>query len=222
MLERARSVRTLCAGVAVLLAATGCGNLTAGGFGDVVVEVSGDSDPAASPASPAASAMPVSAFGSGPAAASGPSTSSGGNQPEGEVEVELDLFLVSDAGVATQLNGDRVRVRVDLRGRSEAEVVQTLVEATGYSELRMVFTEIRADVESGLIIGGLPVLGEVRVELDDIELAVSRPLGLVIGGGQRVSLLIDLNAAAWLEAVDPLTKTVDAAVFADLIAVEVR
>ena len=39
---------------------------------------------------------------------------------------------------------------------------------------------------------------------------------------ESVEILVDLNAASWLQAVDPTTSSVDATVFADLITVSVR
>ena len=47
-------------------------------------------------------------------------------------------------------------------------------------------------------------------------------MALDIGRDQRVELLVDLNAASWLQAVDPLRGTVDAQIFADLVSVIIR
>lgn len=200
------------AAIAGTLTLSACGNLTAGGFAEVGVAVSGDAaDPAPAPA--ATTTEPE---------ASSPLLTSHEDEPEGEVEVEMNLFLVSEAGTVTTLNPDEVRVRVDLRGREDVDAAERLVEATTYTELRIVFSEIRAEVESGLVIDGLPVLGDVRVQIDDTSLEVSRQIDLVLGEGERADLLIDLNAAAWLQAVDPITKLVDPSVFAALISVAAR
>ena len=68
----------------------------------------------------------------------------------------------------------------------------------------------------------MPVVGEVRVELEDVALVVTRPLNLEVGDGESVFLLIDLNANTWLQAVDPVLGVINEEVFANAVAVAVR
>ena len=68
----------------------------------------------------------------------------------------------------------------------------------------------------------MPVVGEVRVELEDVALVVTRPLNLGVGDGESVFLLIDLNANTWLQAVDPVLGVINEEVFANAVAVAVR
>ncbi len=68
----------------------------------------------------------------------------------------------------------------------------------------------------------MPVVGEVRVELEDVALVVTRPLNLDVGDGESVFLLIDLNANTWLQAVDPVPGVINEEVFANAVAVAVR
>jgi hypothetical protein len=195
-----------------MIAGAACGNVTAGGFtGEATVIVSGDADTLSTAA---ASAPARTGPDLGPAASSH-------DEAEGEVEVEFLAFLVAEGGAPLQLGREEIRVRVDLRGRTEADVVDRQpIPATRYSELRLVFTEIDAEVE-GLVIDGEPVT-EVRVELEDLSLLVTRPLDLDVTPGSTAELVVDLNTLAWLEAVDPLTGTVDESVFADLVNVVIR
>jgi hypothetical protein len=178
--------------------AAGCGNLTPGGFtGDATVVVSGDADTL------------------------GPLPSSHENEAEGNVEVEFLVFLISESGAPLQLGDEEIRVKVDLRGRSEMDVIdRELIPAIRYTELRLIFTDIDAEV-SGLVIDGVEIM-EVRVELEDLSLLVARPIDLDVTSGNSVELLIDLNTPAWLQAVDPLTGTVDETVFQSLVNVVVR
>jgi len=83
-------------------------------------------------------------------------------------------------------------------------------------------TDIRVEVADGLIINGVPVVGEVRVELTDTALTVTRPLDLDIRDGDSVFLLMDLNANTWLQAVDPVLKVIAEEVFGDAVSVGVR
>lgn len=191
-----------------------CGNVTAGGLtGEATVIVSGDADTlslAIPPATPSSSP-----------AASSEAPSSPEDEAEGEIEVEFLAFLVTESGGALQLGNEEIRVRVDLRGRDEMDVIdRQLIPATRYTELRLVFTEINAEVQN-LVINGVPVT-EVHVELEDLSLLVTRPLDLDVTPGSLAELVVDLNTLAWLAAVDPTTGTVDETVFQSLVNVVVR
>jgi len=201
-----------------VLAAAACGNLTPGGLtGDITVSVTGDADTlsAALVAQPALAPVLLGA----PARDSGPAATA--EEAEGEVEVEFRAFLVSEGGGAVLLGNDELHVRVDLRGRTEADdIVTQMVPALRYTELRLVFSKIHAEVE-GLVIDGVPVT-EVDVELEQLSLEVTVPLDLDVQDGDVVDLVVDLNSLAWLDAVDPLTGAVSENVFADLVRVEIR
>jgi hypothetical protein len=203
-----------------VVAAAACGNLTPGGLtGKVTVAVSGDADTltAAAQVAPTFTSMPVLL--GAPSAGSGPSASP--EEAEGQLQVKFRAFLVSESGGAVQLGDDELQVQVELRGRTEADVVDAqIIPALLYTEFRLVFSEIKAEVE-GLVIDGEPVT-EVHVELQDLSLEVSVPLDLRVEDGDMVDLVIDLNSLAWLAAVDPLTGAVDETVFAGLVNVEIR
>jgi hypothetical protein len=210
----ASGTRALALAMVLGLGVSGCGNLTAGGFGDVTVAVSGD-DPGPAAAARPAPQMALLAS----TAPSSPATVTAG--VEGHVDADFMLLLVAESGAVVQLGADAIEVRVDIRGESEFEAVdRQVVEATLYTELQIVFTDIRAEVQ-GLVIDGMPV-PEVHVELDGVSLPVSRPIDLDVAPGQSARLTVDLNSLSWLEAVDPLLGTVDEAVFAALIDVVVE
>ena len=203
----ARPATTL--GLALTIA--GCGNLTAGGA-TAKVSVSGNYE------SPAPAPSPVVA---GAGARAPIFLVEGAEEAEGEIEIDLQVYLVSELGSAIRLGGEELRVNVDLQGAMMDEAVRERIAATRYSALRVVFTKIQAQVERGLVINGVPVVGEVHVQLEDISLEVLRPIDLEVFEGQSVELVIDLNAPAWLAAVDPVTHTVDQTVFAALVDVVV-
>lgn len=212
----------LAGGLAVL---TACGNLTAGGIGEASVVMSGDAPDESTAPQTAIVSQPASIQSWQPA---GTDTSSSGPAPtdhddaEGQLEADLTVYLVSAEGELTPVTDGEVEVRLDLDGVEEPEIGSRTVTATSYSALRMVFTEIEAQVEAGLIIDGQPVTGPIDVEIDDVTLTVEKSLSLEVAEGERVELLIDLNAESWLLAVDPVTSTVDAQTFADLVTVRVR
>jgi hypothetical protein len=214
-----RHVRRVCrwiAGVGALLVTVGaaaCGNVTPGGVGEATVEVTGNV--------PQSTPTPAPALGGVAAQLSEPATTDSideAEEAEGQVHVRFLVSLVAESGSETRL-GEEIEVEVDLQGADGPEVARELITATRYTELRLVFTEIKAEVEGGLIINGVPVVGELHVELEDVSLLVTRPIDLDVEDGESVAILVDLNAPAWLTAVDPLTLSVDETVFADLINV---
>ena len=211
-----RSIRRtgrLLATFAPLLAHAACGNLVAGGAtGEAIVILSGDADDFASTVSIVTPATAQRA----------PSAVDGSGGPEGEIEVAFKLFLEASDGDLIALTEEEVRVRVDLEGVREEEVANRLLPVGTYTGMRIVFTEIEVEVDAGLIINGVAVTGPIEVEWEDITLPVTVTLPFEVRANKGVVLLIDLNAASWLEAVDPVTATVDAQVFADLVTVVVR
>ena len=205
-------VTALIALVACALLA-GCGNVTAGGrTGHVTVTVSGD-------AANAQGAVPRRAI---ELSLRAPLAMSGG-EPEGEVRADFFLFLETADGSSIPLSEDQIQIRLDVQGRQEVDAVDHMIVPTAqYSQLRIVFTDIRVEVAGGLIINGEPVLGEVRVELKDVSLTVTRQLNLNIEEGESVFLLIDLNANTWLQAVDPVLKVIAEEVFGNAVSVGVQ
>ena len=110
----------------------------------------------------------------------------------------------------------------DLQGVREPEVARQVVTAATYKALRIVFTEIETEIDAGVVINGVPVMGPVEIEIEDTVLTVDRSLNLTIGDAEVAVLVVDLNAASRLEALDPVSATVDAQVFANLITVVVQ
>jgi secreted protein with Ig-like and vWFA domain len=188
-----------------------CGNLTAGGrTGDATVTVSGDGfDALAAPQSMV-----------GPHTT--PPLRMSGNGPKGEVQAEFFISLVTATGASVSLSEDPIRIRLDVEGLQKVDAVdRQIIPAMLYTEIQIVFTDIRVDVTEGLIINGVPVVGEVRVELKDTALTVTRPLTLDVEDGESVFLLLDLNANTWLQAVDPVLKVIAEEVFGDAVSVGV-
>jgi hypothetical protein len=109
-----------------------------------------------------------------------------------------------------------------LQGVREPEVARQVVTAATYKALRIVFTEIEMEIDAGVVINGVPVMGPVEIEIEDTVLTVDRSLNLTIGDAEVAVLVVDLNAASRLKALDHVSATVDAQVFANLITVVVQ
>jgi hypothetical protein len=61
----------------------------------------------------------------------------------------------------------------------------------------------------------------VDIDIDEPTLVVTRSVDLNVQGGDRVSLIVDLNSLTWLQFVNPLTGLIDGTEFASLIDVAV-
>lgn len=201
----------------VAVVAASCGNLTAGGFGEAVVVVSADS-PDTQLAARAAAVLP--SFARSETLSGAPARSD--DRPEGQLEATLLLYLVSADGALVPLSDDEIEISVDLEGVEQDETPSRQIPVDVYTHLRIVFLEIHVEVDAGLVINGDTITGPIDVEMESDSLTVDRPVNLALDSGERAEILVDLNAGAWLQAVDPETSTVDAGVFADLVSVVLR
>jgi hypothetical protein len=201
----------------MLLAVAACGNLTAGGVGEAVVVVSGDS-----PEALASSRIDPTTLTWSASRVEGPARAEGDDDPKGRIEAEMLLYLVSESGGEVRITDDEFEVSVDLGGVEQDETVPKQIPTDTYTGLRIVFLQIEVRVDAGLVIGGVPVTGPIDIDLETDSLSVLKAVPLQLDDAERAEILVDLNAASWLQAVDPTMSSVDAAVFADLIAVVLR
>lgn len=191
------SARTLSMGLA-LLAVVGCGNLTAGGGGEAEVVVSGngtDGTGTASTSGPAFAMVPASGDEGDPAV-------------EGDVTVALRVFLLAPDGGAEEISGGPREVTVDVHGEFPETLGSVPVTGGGYTGVRIVFSEVEANVTGLLDPGLLPV---VTVDFEGEEvLVVERPLSVALDGRTGLVLTVHLRSLVWLALVDPETLLVPA------------
>ncbi len=213
-----RAVRaSIAASLALALGSCG-GNVTAGGFGEVQVTVSGDA-PDTQGASPTHFRSLSPAFGSVPRMAGDDHE----DDPEGNIEMEILLYLLRADGGAVAVTDTEIRVELDLAGSVERDVVRTQVPAQHYVGVRILFTELEVEVDGGVIINGVAIKGPIEVELEDDEvIEVERALNLQVRDGERIEVLLDMNARIWLAAIDPDLRVVAERVVAEAIRVQVR
>lgn len=215
-----KGARILARGVAWtlmgLLLLACAGNITAGGFGEVQVIVSGDADD--EPASVAVSQDPRT----GSMAAS-IALYDDDDEPEGKLEIEFLASLIRSDGEMIPVDDKEIEVEVDLAGFFEADAVRATLPAGRYVALQIEFTEIEVEVERGVIVDGVEITGPIEVELEDDEsILVQRELDALLVDGGRLDILLDMNARTWLRAIDPDLRNVAQQVFAEAISVEVR
>jgi hypothetical protein len=198
----------------ILLACAG--NITAGGFGEVQVTVSGDADDGPSSVATAQDPRP------GRMAAS-IALHDDDDEPRGKLEIEFLASLIRSDGEVIPVDDKEIEVELDLAGFFEADAVRATLPAGQYVALQIEFTEIEVEVERGVIIDGVEITGPIEVELEDDEsITVQRDLDALLRDGGRIDILLDMNARTWLRAMDPDLKKVAQQVFAEAISVEVR
>ena len=197
----------------------GCGgNITAGGFGEVHVTVSGDAQNEPSSAilsqDPRTGRMAaVMAFGE----------DHDEDEPEGKLEIEFLASLIRSDGAVIPIDEKEIEVELDLAGFFEADAVRATLPAGRYVALRIEFTEIEVEVERGVIIDGVEITGPIEVELEDHEsIIVQRAMNAELREGGRIEILLDMNARTWLQAIDPDLNKVAQQIFAEAISIQVR
>ena len=194
---------------------SGCGNLTAGGFGEAEVYASGDADESPTPAPPTPSS-------DAPQGAPGP-LGAGAGMVEGTLEATLALALIDEDGSVVSLSGASASVaQLELDGGNTPLVVERLIPAARYAALRIRFIDVSANVLAGLVIGGVPYIGPVTVDIGATAFEVLVPITFDLDQGGRVALLLDLNADEWLLTLNALTQTVTAENFGSSINVVIR
>jgi hypothetical protein len=104
----------------------------------------------------------------------------------------------------------------------EPRVAAASVPAGVYDALTVRFSDVTANVTGGLEIDGLPFTGVVEVDLGGPSLDVTKALALAIDDGERVELLVDLNADVWVPMLDLVTHLVAAGDFATAVTVGPR
>jgi len=193
-----KTTRRLAALLAGMMALAGCGReLVGGGQRDVDAVATGDG----------------TGGGSASMAPSYTSAPTGGpvfqaNGVGGTIGFDARVSLVR-GGTVQPLGPGSATVRVD--GRDTVAVASGRVARVDYPVARVVFTRVTANVTGGLVIGGASVTGRVDVAIAD-SIVVERPVDLG-DEDDDATLLIDLDASAWLALANPVTRVVPAAAF---------
>lgn len=198
-----RSLAALLAGIAML---SGCGReLVGGGARDVDARATGDGTGGGSPSLGPSYAV---AAGGGPVFQT--------NGVSGTIAFDARVYLVR-SGQAEPVNGPATGVTVNANGRDTALVAAGRVDDVDYPVARVVFTRVTANVTGGLVIGGIGLTGRVDVGIapgDSVVVEMPVDLG---DPDDDATLLIDLDASAWLFTANPVTRLVSAAAFRNAV-----
>jgi hypothetical protein len=136
----------------------------------------------------------------------------------------MRVYLQSDAtGQWTEVTEGIRDLTLDLRGHTERRVGIKFVEGGRYTRFRVVFSRVQAVVIGGLVVGGVPISGEVNVDLGaQSSLTVEREVLIEVERDGALDVVMDLNASTWLASLSVVTLTVPGAALAEAVAVRVR
>lgn len=126
--------------------------------------------------------------------------------------ISFDAKVVLMRGGSAELIGTGSNRVVAANGSDTVQVAAATVAAVDYPTARVTFTRVQANVTSGLNVGGINVTGQVNIALGD-SVVVEMPVDLG-DEDEDATLLIDLDASAWLAATNPATRVVAASAFA--------
>ena len=172
------------------LAVAACGELTAGGLGEATVLVTGG----------------VASDDGGASAA----VVAGGAEVVGTVTATLQVFVGNAGTRFVELTDGPRSVTVDIRGELEEELATRAVDVDDFTRVRLVYQQVTAVVESGLVVDGRPLTGPVRVRFGTDQARTAEQDAVFQVRDDRTSvMIIGLNAAAWLQAADEATREVD-------------
>jgi hypothetical protein len=137
---------------------------------------------------------------------------------EGTVTVSGRTSLVR-GGAPAAAGAGTAAVRAD--GRDTARVSRGRVPRGPYDAVRIAFTAVSAEVSGGVGTGGTVLSGRFEVAIppgDSVVVEVPAAIGAAAG---TVRVLVRLDAATWLAAADPVTRTVPAAAFRAAVRISV-
>jgi len=195
----------------VMLGLSGCGKeVVVGGEKHVDTSATGDGTPEGNANPSKALRYALSPGGDPLAAVAG--------RAQGTIDFTARVSLVASTGQVVPMGGF-VPVTVRIDGSDTVHLASANVPAARYTAVRVAFTQVRANVTSGLVIGSTNVTGQLTVVIPAGDsLVVERSVDLGAPSAD-VRLLVDLDASAWLSAADPVTRLIPAATFRDAVKV---
>jgi hypothetical protein len=120
---------------------------------------------------------------------------------EGTIRVRLRVFLVSGAFPISISGGDQ-EVEIALNGDGPVTLDTFLITPGLYQGLRVVFTEVSADLTSGLGAGEPSEGGVVTVDLGNLgALTAEEDFQILLRDDLRLRVTVELRAPEWLATV---------------------
>lgn len=190
----------------------GCGNVTSGGFGDVEVLVS--SDEVEDVQATAASALY--------AHLGAPAKSGHADSIVGTLTVRLRSFARRGVGDFVELTDGVQEVTLPLSDPAAVEIARRAVPAGRYDAVRTFFGRIEANIERGLVVDGVPIVGAVTVDLGGEGFSTVTYTGFDVWEDAPTVVAIDMQSRLWLRLANAILGRVDLDDFRRIFRVRVR
>lgn len=141
---------------------------------------------------------------------------------EGTVDFRARVYVQTQAGGWVELTGGAAQQAViDASGRTGSVLfASSHVSAGTYTRVRVVFEQVKANVNGSMSISTGLLSGAVNVDMQgDGNVTVERQVSASVSAGGTAHLLIDLNSDVWLNQASATAHTVSEAAFAGAVQV---
>lgn len=139
--------------------------------------------------------------------------------PQGTLAFVISAAVVDAGGREAPITSGEVQARFSLN-LDTAIVGQMLVPSGSYTGVRLRFREVHVEGVTGLQIPGIPVGATITVGTGADPIQVDVPVAVRVREWENQALIVDVNAAQWLAAAEPLGLVVPESAFRQ--AVQVR
>jgi len=141
---------------------------------------------------------------------------------KGSIELSAAAALLDENGREHALTDGFASGRFRIEGADSVLLGDGSVPAGRYRRVRIRFARVSAEVSGGVVIGGIALTGPVLVGIAGEPLVVEAPLDLLVEAGTTRTLVVDLNADAWLSTADPIARVVQPSAFSAALRVRSR
>lgn len=141
---------------------------------------------------------------------------------EGTLDATASVVLIAEDGEEVPVTIGAVDVQLRLAASDTMPLGRRSIAAGNYVRARVVLSRLEADVMSGLLVGGVPILGRVLVEIGPEPLVVEEPVQVAVRENEPLLLVLNLNSTRWLDAVDPRSLRVAPGDVRGAVEIDVR
>ena len=142
---------------------------------------------------------------------------------DADVTVGARVFLEGGPFGNIELTNGVQTIQMPAQGTTNLKIADALVDAGVYSGIAVVFSDVEANVHSGVVVGGVPIVGVARVGASaSSPVVVERAVQVRVDQDATVLVQIDLHAPVWLASATPVTYAIPTAAFNSAVQISAR
>ncbi len=127
----------------------------------------------------------------------------------GTLSVTVRSFVREGGSRWIEVTQGPQEIIVPLEDPTPVVVARAQLPSGEYEAVRTLFGRIRVHVERGLVVNGVPVVGEFRVEVGTDGILVMEERGVRVERQEILPLLLEMRARRWLPLVDQERRVVE-------------